>query len=348
MLRRFWRPETGIFLAIWMVLMVAGRSRLFQDPGTFWHTAVGERLLTTGFFETDPYSFTRAGETWIPNQWLAECGMALLYRLGQFDSQLLAAATLLAALYTWVAHRLMRGGLHWLLAGFLTALVLGASGLHFHVRPHLATIVLLGVTFALLCDWEAGRIPRNRLLWLLPLFLLWTNLHGGMLGGLMTLGLAVAGWCLGPVLGFDARRLGVREMLFLGALVAGCGLTAFVTPYGPRLFQAWRRILEVSVMPRIIVEHMPLNPFAKPEEWGIVAVAGIYLATLLGTWPRRPRVTWILPLFWLYQAVDRVRHGPLFCLVAMLAVAEMLPYTRWALWLARRGDLYTLPAQGSG
>ena len=46
-------------------------------------------------------------------------------------------------------------------------------------------------------DYERGRCTEWRLAWLIPLYVLWTNLHGGVLGGTMTLGLAVAGWgCL--------------------------------------------------------------------------------------------------------------------------------------------------------
>ena len=147
MAKKYWRAETGIFLGIWLVLMVGGRTRLFRDPGTLWHTVVGRRILSSGeLIYTDPFSFTRPGESWISRQWLSECAMALLDRLGGLDSLLLATVTLLAGFYTWVAHRLLRAGLHWLLAAFLTALVIAASSFHFHPRPHLATLVLLGWT----------------------------------------------------------------------------------------------------------------------------------------------------------------------------------------------------------
>ena len=105
-------------------------------------------------------------------------------------------AAVLAAVYTWVADRLLGAGLHWLPATLLTVIVFAASSNHFHVRPHIATIALLGVTFALLSDFEAGRIPLGRLFWLVPLFIIWTNWHAGVLGGLATLALASIGWWL--------------------------------------------------------------------------------------------------------------------------------------------------------
>src|SRR5262245_53567369 len=128
MRKGYWRAETGIFLGIWLVLLVTGRSRLFVDPGTFWHTVVGERILTSGeFIDKDPFSCTKQGEPWIAQQWVGECAMALVHRLAGLDGLLLAAATLVAGLYTWLAHRLIHGRMHWLLALLVTVLALLAS-----------------------------------------------------------------------------------------------------------------------------------------------------------------------------------------------------------------------------
>src|SRR5208283_3461837 len=140
MLRRFWRAETGFFLGIWLFLMVMGRSRLFRDPGTFWHTAAGHWIFSTGqLIDTDPFSFTFAGKPWVAYEWLGECLMAVPDGIGGLDMLLLATATVLAGLYTWAAHRLLKSGLHWLPAAFLTMLTLAVSANHLHVRPHIST-----------------------------------------------------------------------------------------------------------------------------------------------------------------------------------------------------------------
>jgi hypothetical protein len=61
----------------------------------------------------------------------------------------------------------------------------------------------------------------------------------------------------------------------------------------------------------------------------LVLLGLVYVAALVGTLPRWPRPTWLLPLVWAYLTWTRVRHAPLFAVTAALAVAEMLPYTRW-------------------
>src|SRR5262245_45804826 len=191
----FWRAETGIFLALWLGLTAADPARFFQDPGTFWHVAVGRRILDAGeFIRAEPFSFTRAGEPWVATQWVGQCLMAILYAVGGFDALLLGTTVLIAGLFTWIAHRLMAAGLHWSLSMVLALGGVAVSANHFHVRPHLGTMVLFAVVFARLVDFEAGRVGVRGLFWLLPWLVLWVNVHGGYLGGLGTIGLAVAGW----------------------------------------------------------------------------------------------------------------------------------------------------------
>lgn len=122
MLRKLFRVETWIFFGIWLFFMLFGRSKLFHDPGTFWHIVVGERILSTGrLIYKDAFSFTRFGHPWIAQERLGELIMALIHRIAGFDSLLLAASTLLASFYTWIANRLLRAGIHPLLAIFITA-----------------------------------------------------------------------------------------------------------------------------------------------------------------------------------------------------------------------------------
>jgi hypothetical protein len=319
-------------------------SGLFRDPGTFWHIVVGEQMLSTGHLvEKDRFSFTFAGEPWIAQQWLSECIMALLYRIGRLDSLVLAEATLVAATFTGVAHRFLRAGLHWSLTVLFVFAAILASAYHFHPRPLLVTILFLSWTFIRLADFEAGRIRFAQLWWLVPLFILWTNLHGGMLGGLLSLGLVSAGWTVAWLLHRDSPITGYRQVLGLMGLFLVCGLTALVNPYGLRMTRVWLALSGSSVLPRYIIEHKPLDP-TDPSGRYVLMFGLIYAANLFSVLPRWPRVTWVLPIVWFYFACRSIRHGPLFTITAALAVAEMLPYTRWAQWLARHGTyLYRTP-----
>jgi hypothetical protein len=340
-------PGPAVFVLLWLGLS-AGGSRFLRDPGTFWHTVVGEKILTEGFFDTDPFTFSHAGEKWIPHQWLGEVAMALAHRVGGFDALLVGSTAVVAALYAWLAARFIRTGLHPIFTCGVTLLAIAAAATHFHVRPHLFTMIGMAATMHAVIEFENRRVGWRRLLWLIPLYLVWTNTHGGMLGGLTTLAMAGVGWVIWPPSPPAGEGLGVRGRLRilspLALIALACGLTAFVTPYGPEIARTWLYINNgMSRLPEIIAEHARLD-FTDPKAWPLLALAIVYLTLLAGVLPRRPKMVWLIPLFWLAQALLRVRHGALFAPVAVLAMIDLWPHTRYARWLAAmRPDVYTPP-----
>ncbi len=338
-MRRLFKEETVFFLIIWILLIYVGRSALFRDPGTFWHITVGQHILGSHhFMTTDIFSFTFLGKPWIASSWLIECLMALIYTHFGFDGLLIITTATLACLYTWLLSRLLGSGLHILLAGLIVALFIAASSHHFHVRPHIISIAFLALTFAWLCDYESGRIKLRGLFWLWPLFIIWTNSHGAVLAGLGTLGLTLGGWTLARLFGQDSPVKTFKDFLALGALLLGCILTIFLNPYGLELPRNWFAVVTSSVIPQVMQEHASL--FREPgKNWPIFAAGLFFLACLLGTLPRRPRVTWLIPLVWLVLACSRVRNAPLFAVTAILALAEFMPQVRWVKWLSDRGSV---------
>jgi hypothetical protein len=337
-------PGPALFVLFWLAMLFGG-SRFLRDPGQFWHTAAGEKILTEGFFDTDPWTFSHAGERWIPHQWLGEVAMALAYRAGGFDSLLVGATAIVAALYAWLAAKLVRTGLHPVFAVGLVLLTVAAAATHFHVRPHLFTMLGMAATLHAVIEFESGRIGWKQLLWLVPLYLVWTNTHGGTLGGLSTLVMAGIGFVVWGLWRRADSPLVWSRLLPFALTTVACGLSVFVTPYGRGIFDTWLFINNgMAKLPDIIAEHARLD-VTDPKAWPLLALAAIYLTLLAATLPRRPKVAWLLPLFWLVQSLLRVRHGALFAPVAMLAIIDLWPHTLFARWLAaKRPDVYAPPA----
>ncbi|MDY3551075.1 hypothetical protein R5W24_000149 [Gemmata sp. JC717] len=339
-LPRWLGPGAVAFLLVWLLLLGAGRSRFFIDPGTFWHTTTGELILKDGFVRTDPYTFTFAGQWWVPYQWLGEVAMAGAHRVGGFDTQLLGAVTLLAAVFAWLAVRLWRTGLHPAVVASVVALALASAGSHFHVRPHLFTLAAMAAVAVALAEADVSRPKLNRLFWLIPLCAVWTNVHGGALGGIGTIGIVFAGWVLAWKLGRPAPVKNWRDAGLLLLVALGCGLSTLANPYGTDMVKTWLVIMNAGELREIIAEHRPFDVTAS-YAWPVLALALLYLLVLYGVKRSALRVSWLLPLVWLALSFSRCRHVSLFAVVTLVTVTAMWKHTRWALWLAaRRPDLY--------
>jgi hypothetical protein len=339
-LPRWLAPGAVAFVLVWLLLLAAGRSAFFKDPGTFWHTTTGELVLKDGFVRSDPYTFTFAGTWWVPYQWLGEVGMALAHRAGGFDAQLLGAVTLIAAVFAWLAARLLRTGLHPIVAGVFVMLALAAAGSHFHVRPHLFTLAATALVAVLLVDTDVARPRINRLFWLIPLCALWTNIHGGVLGGIGTIWIAFAGWVIFWKLARPSPVKSWREAGTLALVAGGCALATLASPYGLDMLKTWNVIMGAPELREIIAEHRPLDVTA-PYAWPVLGLLAVYLFVLYGVKRSAVRVSWLLPLVWFALTVSRCRHASLFAVIALVSITAMWKHTSWALYLAaRRPDLY--------
>jgi hypothetical protein len=340
--------ETIFFLLVWLGVMLAFRERAFNDPGALWHVRVGEQILTSGFMETDPFTYTFRDQTWIPQQWGGEIAMALAHTFSGLDGLLLGLATLLAGCGTWLFSRLLQGGMHPLLAGGVMAFALFCCSYHFYSRPHMATLVFMPLVLAALVEYERNRISAWGLYALIPLCVLWTNIHGGVLGGVLTFGLTVLGWGGLFLLGKESPITSWRQGFLLAGIVLTCLLTPFLNPFGLEMLATWQRIVGSSAMKEFVSEHQPLS-LANTTGQVTVAFAVLYGAALLGVPFRKVRITWLMPLVWFVLALQGIRQGPLFVMLAVVALADLWPETLWHRLLLHHGDtLARLPGQFRG
>lgn len=92
-----------------------------------------------------------------------------------------------------------------------------------------------------------------------------------------------------------------------------------------------------SVIPNIIEEHGSILTAGK-SGWIVLLFGLFYMTSLLGILPKWPRISWLIPIIWLCFSFSRIRQGPLFSIVAAIALGDILPHNRWARWLVSKGS----------
>jgi hypothetical protein len=298
---------------VYLVLLFAG-NRLLGDPDTHWQITIGRWILAHHTVpETDIYSFTMAGQSWISTQWLAQVAFALAGRVAGWTGPVVLAAAAVAAAFALLAQflssRLTPVATIAIVAG---ALVLTAP--HLLARPHvLALPVLVAWVGGLIAAADRGEAPPFRLL---PLMMLWANLHGGFVFGLAL----IAPIALDAVWRKDAaarRSLALRWIGFgLAALAAGC-----ITPYGWHALLASGKILSLGQALPLIGEWHPVS-FGRLGAFEIALLALLGLALWRGVVLPPLRIVLLLGL--LHMALSAARNLEVFALVTPIVLATPL------------------------
>src|SRR5690606_28400137 len=129
------------------------------------------------------------------------------------------------ALIWWLWNR--ENGLSFL-APAIIAFGIWCAQARFNPRPELFSAVFVVLLLVVLVLWDKKYFRSIHLLWLLRLFVLWTNLHGGVLMGITLL--------LVPLIAEFAQRVyqkqSLRPALIICAVVIGCVAVMIINPFG--------------------------------------------------------------------------------------------------------------------
>ncbi len=288
-----------------LVLVLLGAPVLLRDSDTYWQIAVGQWILDHHALpRVDIYSFTKAGEPWMSSSWLAQVLYATSYNLAGWTGPVVLAASGIAATFALLTHILgHRVPAAWAVGVAIAALMLSYG--HFLARPHvLALPVMLAWAYGLMSASERGEAPS---LWLMPLIVLWANLHGGFVFGLVLVG----AFALDALWNADRalrNSLALRWAAFGVAALAAC----CATPYGWGSLLAARKILDLGELLRLIYEWMPAD-FSRfgPFELTILTLIGGALYGGIKLTP--PRIALVLGL--LHMALAHIRNFELFALL---------------------------------
>ncbi|MBZ5641868.1 MAG: hypothetical protein LAO19_03840 [Acidobacteriia bacterium] len=317
-----------IFLAALLVAgAFSGAKPNILDPDTWWHIAVGQRILQTHAWpQTDVYSWTVSGTPWIAYEWLGEVGMGAAASIGGMWSAtmlLVALAAILTILIYYYAS-LRCGDCK---AAFVAAVTLLPILVPFFtLRPQLMGAIFLVITLIVLEKFRRG---NARALWILPpLFLCWVNTHGSFVFGFLALGVTwLAGQTEFSAGGIFAERWTRSQSLQLLVSIFFCVLILPVTPYGTRVAAyPLTMALGQPVNVNNIQEWQPVGTQLMLGKFFLVVVLLFFLVSLLQQ-PRFRLAEVALALFGVYAACVHLRFIMLF--VILLAPLWALMLSRW-------------------
>ncbi|MBN1437213.1 MAG: hypothetical protein JW936_09065 [Sedimentisphaerales bacterium] len=164
--------------------------------------------MTRGYDPADPEKFGWVNQNWLTHVMFYNMREAwgensiVIYKFIQ---------AILTALFAYWAGRKL--GAHPVLAAATAAFGMLLSRSFIDLRPNQSTIFYAAAMMMVLAHWLKGR-PRA-ILWLIPIMMMWSNVHGGFIYAMMVLAVVLAGHAVQNYLGKYAQWF-----VLLGGIVA--------------------------------------------------------------------------------------------------------------------------------
>ncbi len=294
-------------VALFFLAVASAACLMPAQSDTWWHLRAGEEIWRLRSVPLrDSFSHTAYGGYWPDHEWLSQ---ALFYGLYQIGGLKLLTAVLAAFMTaTWILVWRVTPGSHWRRL-LLVCLALVPSSLAWSLRPQVFTLFFLALTVFLL--------TKGRLWWLPFLFLVWANLHGAVLLGILVMVAAVIGTAL-------TNRCQAYHLL---AVALSCVLATTMTPLG---LSFWTEMpASIARIDQIRISEWRAPQFADPVllPFWLLMIGLVVLVALQKPW-RNPQtlrnvaVTGALAIVPL--ALSAARNVPPLMLLAVPAIATLL------------------------
>lgn len=277
-------PSTAdmIFLSVLLGVLLGLQGRtLGYDGDSGWNIRIGLFVLDHGVPHKEFLLSTTYGQPHVYWEWLSQTFYAIAYRLGGLNGVVLLAALLVALTGAGLLAAMRRRGMPLLLALGLALLGTALTSITWTARSQLFSLLLTLLWSEVI--WSYWRDGNPRRLWFFPVAMaFWVNLHGGFLGGLILLGVAVGvAWIVPNHHG----KANPRHLTFalLGTLAA-----TLLTPWGIGLYSHILWFFRNPLIVKDTQEHKSPDFHMLSGQVFMVLAFAIVAAWMYALWMRQP------------------------------------------------------------
>jgi hypothetical protein len=289
-----------LFLTIFLSVLLVGQRMLNLDGDLPRHLLMGRVILQNRSVPaTEQFIYPYQGQAFTVHEWLTDTIFAIIESYWGLAGIVLLCGLLLAAAFT-ILYSSLSSRLN-LRVPVMVLIIWGAmaSSINWAVRPHMVSMLLLAIWLV----WSE-RLSRGEKisLWRFPaLMLLWTNLHGEFIAGILVLFAYAFGWLAEYVFNRANTSLATGKNLWLVLFLTL--IASVINPSGPGSWMTVFTFVNDSyLMSRMVEVNSP--DFHNPD---LYAMLGLLC----------------LSVFLLAIKKDRFSTGQAFLLAGFTAMALM-------------------------
>ncbi|MEO8447226.1 MAG: hypothetical protein ABI528_07000 [bacterium] len=180
-----------ILFAVFVILFTT--FKISGDDDVFWHLATGRHIVETHEVpSTDIFGYVTEGKQWMPFEWGWDVLTYGLYSIGGYTA-LSVFRTLVFLLMFYLFFLILRKFKvsYTIIFLFLTLLTFGIMD-RLTPRPHIISMLFFVLLLYIITNYKYFNRSNHKILFFIPLiFLVWANMHMGIIAGLFLFGIFV-------------------------------------------------------------------------------------------------------------------------------------------------------------
>jgi hypothetical protein len=333
-----------IFTCIFLQL-VLNAGILLSDGDTGYHIRAGEFIINARTVpKTDIFSLWIPPLQWTAHEWLSEVLMAVVHHHAGLTGIVIFFSLTIAASFVLLFKMLRAESHDVLLSLLLTVVAATTSSIHWLARPHIFSLILAVIWYSVLNRFQYR--GKNQLFLLPVIMLLWVNLHGGYIFGLILLLIYLLGNL--AALCFNdrsARHEHIDKLKSFAKVLAASLLASLCNPQGYRILVFPFSLASDPFLMNNVREFLSPN-FHEPLTFKYLLLGSIALFAV-----SRVALNWIelgLVILTTYMALYSARYIPLYAIITAPILLRMVDRLKYDLphngvnWLSRRTRNFTL------
>ncbi len=309
-----------LFFAIFLAALALGPRMLNMDGDLPRHLLTGRFILETKSIPTtEPFAYPYEGRAYVSHEWLADVIFYLIQNTFGLAGLVVLAAALLAAAFTLIySHASARVDAR---LPVLLLVLFGAAvaSLNWVVRPHLISMCLLALWLAWTDKAARGeKIPT----WIFfATMILWSNLHGEFIAGMLVTLAYTVGWTLEYL--FNRLNTDLKTGARLWTIFLASGVASLLNP---ATYRPYMTILGFVNNPYLMSRMSESNPpdFSRPEFLFLLGFLAISILLLALNAKRLTAGQAILLTGFTAMSLMAARNVHLYGVVAPFVLAETI------------------------
>ncbi len=248
------------FLSVFTTFKITG------DDDVFWHLATGRYILETRHVpSTDVFGYMTENDQWMPFEWGWDVTTFLIYQFAGIPGLSIFRTLMFLLIFALYLYLLRRFKVSYVISFIYLFLLAFAIMDRLTPRPHIISYLFFILLLIIICKFRYFNRGNYKILYYIPLiFLIWANMHMGIIAGLFLLGIYVFSEIITYLFPNIARKSEIKPLekkqLFILILISF--LAVVVMFINPNFYQTYIYAYEHTKMKLLETVNEWFSPFS--------------------------------------------------------------------------------------